>query len=55
MYIWYRSVDTTRWIGIIDDDGYVKVVERIEELVINAAGKNMSPSNIENTVKGRVG
>jgi long-subunit acyl-CoA synthetase (AMP-forming) len=38
-------------IGQIDTDGYVKIVDRKKELIINAAGKNMSPSNIENTIK----
>ena len=38
-------------IGEIDADGYVKIVDRKKELMINAAGKNMSPANIENTLK----
>ena len=36
----------------IDDDGYVKIVDRKKEIIINAAGKNMSPANIESTLKG---
>ena len=35
----------------IDADGYVSIVDRKKELIINAAGKNMSPTNIENAVK----
>ena len=35
----------------IDDDGYVRIVDRKKELIINAAGKNMSPANIEATLK----
>jgi long-subunit acyl-CoA synthetase (AMP-forming) len=34
-----------------NDDGYVTIVDRKKELIINAAGKNMSPTNIENTLK----
>jgi long-subunit acyl-CoA synthetase (AMP-forming) len=36
----------------IDDEGYVRIVDRKKEIIINAAGKNMSPSNIESTLKG---
>ncbi|HEX8083259.1 MAG TPA: AMP-dependent synthetase/ligase [Solirubrobacteraceae bacterium] len=35
----------------IDEDGYVKIVDRKKELIINAAGKNMSPANIESELK----
>jgi long-subunit acyl-CoA synthetase (AMP-forming) len=35
----------------IDADGYVRIVDRKKELIINAAGKNMSPANIEATLK----
>jgi long-subunit acyl-CoA synthetase (AMP-forming) len=39
-------------IAQIDDDGYVKIVDRKKEIIINDAGKNMSPANIESTLKG---
>lgn len=38
-------------IGEIDADGFVKIVDRKKELIINAAGKNMSPANIEARIK----
>jgi long-subunit acyl-CoA synthetase (AMP-forming) len=38
-------------VGAFDDDGYLQIVDRIKELIISAAGKNMSPANIEATVK----
>jgi long-chain acyl-CoA synthetase len=39
-------------VGQIDADGYLKIVDRKKELIINSAGKNMSPANIESTLKG---
>ena len=40
---WLHSGD----IATIDADGYVRIVDRKKEIIINSAGKNMSPANIE--------
>jgi long-subunit acyl-CoA synthetase (AMP-forming) len=44
---WMHSGD----VGAIDENGYLRIVDRIKELIISAAGKNMSPANIEATIK----
>ncbi|MEU8899617.1 fatty acid--CoA ligase FadD11 [Nocardia sp. NPDC048505] len=51
-----EAIDAEGWLHTgdiveIDAEGFLKVVDRKKELLINAAGKNMSPANIENTVK----
>jgi len=38
-------------VGRLDEDGYLTIVDRKKEIIINAAGKNMSPANIEATLK----
>jgi long-subunit acyl-CoA synthetase (AMP-forming) len=52
-----ETIDPDGWlhtgdIAAIDADGYVSIVDRKKEIIINAAGKNMSPANIESTLKG---
>jgi len=38
-------------VGELDADGFLKLVDRKKELIINAGGKNMSPANIEARIK----
>jgi long-chain acyl-CoA synthetase len=52
------TIDEQGWVHTgdvveMDAEGFVKVVDRKKEIIINAAGKNMSPALIESTIKAQ--
>lgn len=52
-----EAIDHDGWlhtgdIATIDENGFISIVDRKKELIINSAGKNMSPVTIESAVRG---
>ena len=51
-----EAIDAEGWlhtgdIGTIDAQGFVTIVDRKKELLVNEAGKNLSPANIERAIQ----
>jgi long-chain acyl-CoA synthetase len=38
-------------VGVIDEDGFVRITDRMKDVIITAGGKNVTPSEIENQLK----
>src|SRR2546421_2103936 len=51
-----ETIDAKGWlhtgeVGSMDNEGFIKITDRMKDIIITSAGKNLTPSEIENQLK----
>jgi long-chain acyl-CoA synthetase len=51
-----ETIDQDGWlhtgdVGVMEEDGYFKITDRMKDIIITAGGKNITPSELENELK----
>lgn len=51
-----ETIDAEGWlhtgdVGLVDEDGYFRITDRMKDIIITAGGKNITPSELENELK----
>ena len=51
-----ETIDQEGWlhtgdVGVVDDEGFFRITDRMKDIIITAGGKNITPSELENELK----